>query len=117
MKLAIVGSRYMTDANLFKKLLEDFIEVYGMPEIVISGGAPGVDTFAELWAEHNNIPTKIFKPDWNKYGKAAGPIRNTYIIEECTHVLALPSMKGKGTQDSIKKANEKKKIVVVHYIS
>ena len=57
-----------------------------------------------------NFPIKIFKPDWLKYGKAAGPIRNQQIIEYATHVIAFPSKTGKGTQDSIiraKKLNRK----------
>ena len=31
---------------------------------------------APEWAIEYNIPHKVFPPDWDEYGKAAGPIRN-----------------------------------------
>ena len=34
-------------------------------------------------------------------------MRNTQIIEYCTHVLAFPSRKGRGTQDALRKAGTK----------
>ena len=82
----------------------------------MSGGAKGADTLAENWAEEYGIPITIFRPDWKAYGKAAGPIRNTDIVNECTHMIAFPSVKGKGTQDSIKKAKENGKLVEIFYI-
>jgi hypothetical protein len=48
---------------------------YNIIEIV-SGGARGTDTFAERWAKENNILIKIFKANWDMYGKSAGYIRN-----------------------------------------
>jgi len=44
MKLAIVGSRKITEVNIGK-----YIKI--MPSLIISGGAMGVDTVAEEWAE------------------------------------------------------------------
>lgn len=43
---------------------------------VISGGASGVDCDGESWASRHGIPVRIFRPDWNLRGRAAGPIRN-----------------------------------------
>ena len=48
---------------------------YNVSEIV-SGGARGADSLAEKYSKINNIPIKIFKADWNYYGKKAGFIRN-----------------------------------------
>jgi hypothetical protein len=47
--------------------------IEGVTELV-SGGAPGVDTDAERWADQHEIPIKKFKPDWKQYGRGAGPI-------------------------------------------
>ena len=114
MKLAIVGGRDYADYENFKKIITDYcIELGQQPTYIISGGAKGVDTMAETYAKENNIPTIIFKPDWNKHGKKAGILRNTDIIEAATHVLALPTSKSIGTYDSIKKAQNLNKILKV----
>ena len=101
MKLAIIGSRNFTDQSRFDVWMTDVVELWGMPTEVVSGGARGADTLGERWAKKNNIPTSIFRPDWIKYGKAAGPIRNRDIIAQATHVVAFPSRRGRGTQHSI----------------
>lgn len=103
-KLAIVGSRTFTDKNLFNSTLEKYIIDHGLPTTIVSGGAAGADTLAERWAVAHGIATEIYKPDWKKHGKAAGVLRNTDIVANCTHMIAFPSKRGKGTQDSIKKA-------------
>ena len=115
-KLAVVGSRYFKDYLLFTTKLDEWIKINGKPEYIVSGGATGADRFAEVYAKNHNIPTIIFKPDWNKYGKAAGMIRNNDIVNNCTHLIAFPSRTGKGTQDSISKAEKMSKPIEVHYI-
>lgn len=112
-KLAIVGGRDYDDYAKFCQIVDDHIKDIGQPNHIVSGGAKGIDTFAETYAKEHNIPIIIFKPDWNLHGKAAGIIRNTDIISESTHVLALPTKSSKGTYDSIKKAKNMNKILKV----
>ena len=110
MKLAIVGSRNFNDYKKFKKHI---LEVVCLWELdlsdltIISGGAKGADSLAGEFATDFDIPIKIYSANWKKYGKAAGVLRNSQIINEATHVVAFPSVTGKGTQDSIKKAKER----------
>ena len=81
MKIAVTGGRtYMNKPELFE-ILDTIHKEYGIKRL-IHGGAKGTDTLAEMWAKDNNIPTDIFLPDWDKYGKAAGPIRNKLILDE-----------------------------------
>ena len=56
----------------------------------------------EKFAAQHHIKTLVFKPDWKKYGKRAGFLRNIDIIKAATHVIAFPSKNGSGTQHSIK---------------
>ena len=112
MHLAIVGGRDFNDYVKFKEIVKNFIDEYGKPTKIISGGARGVDTLAEQYAKENNIEMIVFKPDWSK-GKVAGLLRNTDIINACTHVLALPTDKSVGTYDSIKKGENLGKVVMV----
>lgn len=81
---------------------------------IISGGARGVDTFGVEWGVDSNIAEPvIFLPDWERFGKRAGYIRNNDIVETSDIIIAFWDGKSKGTAHSIKLAIDKKKIVLV----
>lgn len=50
--------------------------------IVIHGAARGVDSIADLVAINLGFERKPYPADWNKYGKAAGIIRNRQMLQE-----------------------------------
>ncbi len=112
MRVAIVGSRDFTD---FEKLEHEILKRISVDKIekVVSGGAKGADTLARLFAEKHQIPFVEFKADWARYGRGAGPLRNTTIIENADIVFAFPTATSRGTHDSIRKAKEMGKIVKV----
>lgn len=108
MKVAVIGSRTLKDYEKVKK------DLSGLPITeLISGGAIGADSLGERYANEKGIPTKIFLPDWKKHGKAAGFIRNTDIIENADMVVAFWDGQSKGTKDSITKANNLGKKVLI----
>lgn len=94
MKLIIAGGRdYIFDVMDDLKL--DVIhQQYGVT-LVISGGASGADRGGESWAMARGIPTQIMPADWNKHGRAAGPIRNKQMAEMADAVALFPG--GRGT--------------------
>ena len=108
MKVAVIGSRSFQDYEELKRVLSkiDVTEI-------ISGGAIGADKLAEQYAKENNIPTKIFLPDWEQHGKIAGFLRNTDIINESELVVAFWDGESKGTLDSIMKAQKQNKKVII----
>lgn len=108
MKVAVIGSRTYTDYEEVKRTLKRI----PISEI-ISGGADGADKLGEQYAKENNIPTKIFIPDWDKNGSVAGFMRNTDIIENAEFVVAFWDGQSKGTKDSIDKAVAAKKKVLI----
>ena len=112
-KLAIVGYKEYNNYLEFKKTVDDYIEEIGKPELIVSGGARGVDKMAEKYAKEKKIAMQVFPPNWDKYGKSAGPKRNTQIIENSTHVIAFPSVNSVGTIDSINKAKKYNKILKI----
>jgi len=101
MKVAVVGSRTFIDYTLLKSIL-DKIDI----DLIISGGARGADKLAERYALEKKIETKIFYPEWDKFGKAAGFIRNRDIVQEADHVIAFWDGESKGTLSSINLAKE-----------
>ncbi len=81
---------------------------------IISGGAKGVDTLAEEFADKNKLTKHIIRPNYKKYtGKSAPIIRNKQIIQEADVVLALWDGQSKGTEFSINYAKKLNKEVVV----
>jgi len=97
MKLAIIGSRGFSDYQLLESTLEQYKDKITE---VVSGGAKGADSLGERWANNNNIPTIIFKPDWDKYGKKAGYLRNVDIVKNSDGVIAFWDGESRGTQHS-----------------
>lgn len=60
---------------------------------------------AEEYAFLHQIPFKLFQADWEKYGKATGPIRNRKMAEYANALLAFD--KGtKGTRNMIQMARK-----------
>jgi predicted Rossmann fold nucleotide-binding protein DprA/Smf involved in DNA uptake len=100
MKIAIVGSREWVDYDE----VERYVGMLSTSDIVISGGARGVDTRAVEFAKRRGLVTIVLLPDWNTHGKAAGVIRNAQIVEQSEVVLAFWDSKSKGTLDTIRKA-------------
>lgn len=105
-KVIIAGCRHFQNYN-FVKFYLDFILKNLDNVIIFSGGATGIDFLGERYAKENNLPIKKFPALWNKYGNAAGPIRNQEMAEEATHLIAFLSINSKGTKDMLKRAKDK----------
>ncbi len=115
-KLAIVGWRGATNRQLIFSKINEWVNRYGKPSLIISGGATGIDTIAEEYASLSGIQTSIFNPEYIKYGRSAPLIRNSQIVNACTHLLAFPSATSKGTWDSIRKAGKAGKPYIIYTI-
>lgn len=111
-KLAIVGGRNFNDYEYLRNSINDLRSQYTVTEIV-SGGAAGADSLGERYAKENKIPTKIFLPDWNRFGRSAGYKRNVLIINECDKVAAFWDGYSKGTKHSIDIARAQGKEVFI----
>lgn len=71
---------------------------------VIQGGATGADSFAKGWALIMGIDEVEYKADWNRHGKAAGPIRNQRMLDEGKPDLVVAFPGGAGTADMVRRA-------------
>jgi hypothetical protein len=108
MKLAIVGTKTFTDYDFFERTIEETYDIDTISEI-ISGGATGVDTLAEIFAKKFQIRFTVYKPDWAQYGKQAGYIINKLIVEDAHECIAFWDNVSKGTKLSIDIANKENK--------
>ncbi len=99
MKLAIIGSRTITAADLPHDLSYYIPE--GVTEIV-SGGAKGIDTAAAEYAEQHGLKLTVFLPQYERYGRAAPLKRNEEIAEYADGAIAFWDGVSKGTVHAVK---------------
>lgn len=122
-KVAFVGSREFKSRSVVEVTVASFIKKLGIENfILVSGGARGVDKWSEDAARHLGVPDEqiiVFKPNWypnGVYDPSQGFERNTLIIEAAELIVACWDLLSKGTMDSVFKAKDLgKKVIVLDY--
>ena len=91
MKLAIMGNRTfpLVDVGTCLKYI---------PDVIVSGGAKGADTYAREFARKKGIKLIEYFPNYDKYGKGAPLERNKLIVDNCDCVLAFWDGQSHGTK-------------------
>jgi len=113
MKVAVVGSRSVNHYDVVKAILDQYTFTQ-----IISGGAKGVDTLAEQYSsEHYLVKPMVILPDWKRYNRGAGAVRNREIVDNSDFVIAIWDGKSKGTLISINYAKKQNKPIYVWLIS
>lgn len=113
MKTIIAGGREIHDYDLVLEAISDAnIDI----TTVVSGGAKGVDSLGEQYAEAMNIPLHIYKADWERHGRAAGPIRNRKMAENAEALIAIWDGKSRGTKNMIETAKKLGLLVFVKMV-
>jgi len=114
MKVVIAGSRKF-DTSGSIGLVDYAVEQSGfLITEVVSGHANGIDKAGELWVdtwppEVDKPPITIFKADWKKHGKAAGPIRNEEMAKYADAAIIIWDGESKGTLNTIQHFQKMKK--------
>lgn len=107
MKLIIAGGRdYILDGQIedFDRFMQSIVDQLGAVTEVVSGGEKGADSVGMDWASRKGIPVRVFAPDWNSHGRAAGPIRNRQMAEYADALVCFPG--GRGTASMIREAQK-----------
>lgn len=96
-KLAVIGTSRLEpdEAEKIEKYLKSIVIIHS-PEVIISGGARGVDSIAEITALEKNIPFLKHSPikkTWKYYKE-----RNLRIINDCTDLICFTTRKIKTKQ-------------------
>ena len=106
MKLLIVGSRSIKDFDLSPYISSDV-------DTVISGGACGIDSIAEQYADAHRLSKYILRPRYELYGRGAPLKRNEQMVDIADAVLIIWDGRSKGTQYTLKYAEKKNKTVTL----
>ncbi len=112
MRTIIAGSRSFNDYDRFEDLLDGVCMFINVTSI-ISGLAHGADTMALKYAAEADLPVTKYAADWEKFGRAAGPIRNEEMAEVADALVAFWDGESRGTKSMIDLALKKGLVVIV----
>jgi len=112
--LVICGNSRFYNYEWIEDQLEQWTQRYDYPDLIIIGGASGVDYLVERWANNQAIPMAIFNEAWNEPRRGlqdsgrpeAAPTLGDKMLEHATHLAAFPGPKSKWTTIMINRARE-----------
>jgi hypothetical protein len=84
-RILVCGSRNWDNKGFLWSKLDEYvggIGSYDYPDVIIHGAAKGADTMAADWAHSRGIQVIGYPAQWDQFGKAAGPIRNSRMLME-----------------------------------
>lgn len=117
MKVLICGDRHWTDRELIRSWLSKLQD--WRYDTVLEGKANGADSIAGEEAKRMGMTVLEFPAEWEKYGRAAGPIRNRQMLDQLPDfVVAFHDdlSKSRGTADTVKEARKRGiEVMVVHH--
>jgi len=110
LRLIVCGSRHWQDRDTMTSVLEALDEWEGI-DLIIHGDCRGADRMARDIAVSHDWFVVAHPAEWQKYGRAAGPLRNRKMLESCAvdYVIAFhENLKAsRGTKDILRAAEAK----------
>ena len=106
MKLLIAGSRNIKSFDLSPYVTND-------TDTIISGGADGIDSIAEQYADSHRISKHIIRPRYELYGRGAPLKRNKEMVDIADAVLIIWDGKSRGTEYTLKYAEKSNKPITL----
>ena len=123
-RIIICGGRHFKDYEYLESAMSEVMsKIAPWRDVIeiVSGHCEGADQLGELYAKNHGLPCKAFPAQWEKFGRSAGPIRNSEMVKyaseaEMPVVVAFRSPRTKGTNDTVKKATKHGfKVFVIDY--
>jgi predicted Rossmann fold nucleotide-binding protein DprA/Smf involved in DNA uptake len=112
MRVCIIGSRSLDKAEVVVPIIDKFFKEHTTkPQVIVSGGAKGVDHFSQWYAEHNGFDFIQILPyhlldTTTEFNSKYFFIRTKQMISNADKVLAIWDTKSKGTEYGIKLAQK-----------
>ena len=117
-RVVIAGCRndnnYQEASQYISLCLKDLVDENEI--IIVSGGARGADKLGERYAKERGLKIEYYLPDWDKFGRAAGPIRNEQMAKVGDIVICFWDGVSRGTKTMIDYANKYNKLLRIKEI-
>ena len=106
-RVIIAGSRDFNDYDFLCHIMDRLLSNYAKEDIqIVYGMAKGADTCGECYAKEHGYNIRYFQADWDRYGAAAGPIRNEEMALNADALVAFWDGKSPGTKSMIQLAQK-----------
>ena len=106
MKLLVVGSRCIREFDLSPYISAEV-------DTIISGGADGIDSLAEQYADSHRLSKYIIRPRYDLYGRAAPLERNRRMVDMADAVLIIWDGKSRGAKYTLEYTKQVNKPIVL----
>lgn len=105
--IVVTGSRVWCD----KKTVKAYLKKFPKQTLLVHGNAKGLDRLISRLAKKQGIPVAAIDANWDFYHRAAGPIRNRWMLD--LHPKRVDAFhknikKSKGTKDCYTEAKRRK---------
>lgn len=116
MKLAVLGTRSFNKLEMVDLIIALWPLVkltWPDVDMIVSGGATGVDAAADqVAASLTGRYALVVNADWDKHGKKAGPMRNEKVAEIADYLLLIWDGQSPGSTDVLRRFMKHKKPVM-----
>jgi hypothetical protein len=103
--VGILGASAAYNEIHMRQLTQTIEQLWGKPDRVLFQQSGYSTMYIDAWAEDNNIPVTIIKPEWTTYGPRACAMVNSRIEKESTHIVIIRSPRAKSDK-MIQKAEQ-----------
>lgn len=119
MRLLVAGSRrrWWTDPNRIADFVDEIMDGLDPDSTVLVNGLEpsGVDRWAKEAAERMGIAIEPHAADWDKYGRAAGAIRNEEMAKVADEVWLVWDGRSPGTKNMLDMAVKHRRHLTVWF--
>ena len=114
LRLVIAGGREFSNYEILRDACLKVLLKSQWEDIeIVSGCARGADVLGERFALEQGFVVKLFPADWDRFGKAAGMIRNSEMARYGNVLIAFWDGKSNGTKNMIAEAKQHGCVVFV----
>ena len=102
-RVIIAGSRSYNDYRELCKIMDNLLQTKRRQKkiVIICGMARGADMLGARYAQERKYTIRYFPAQWEKYGKAAGYIRNEEMAKNADALVAFWDGESQGTRHMI----------------
>lgn len=117
MRVVVCGSRDWEDPGVVRVKITEKLASLSKDTEIVTGGARGVDSWTDAIARSLGLPTTVMPADWDKFGRAAGRIRNIAMLDTNPDlVMAFWDGSSRGTKHTIDEAMKRNISVEVTHL-
>lgn len=99
-RVIIAGSRSFANYEMLKANMNRLLQNISDEISIVCGTARGADRLGEKYAKENGFHVAYFPADWERYGKAAGYIRNREMAQNADALVAFWDGESRGRLDN-----------------